>query len=66
MICVTDCMYCKNELPNIDGWKTCCKAFPSGHPLDFDYTDLRHRKECGNGVGFEPKEEIKNIKLIKS
>jgi hypothetical protein len=57
MICVTDCKDCKNRLPKIDGWLACCKAFPHGRPKDFDYTNLKERKECNNGIGFEPIEQ---------
>lgn len=57
MICITDCSECKNRLPKKDGWLACCKAFPEGQPVDFDYTDLKNRKECNNGIGFEPERE---------
>lgn len=57
MICVTDCAECKNRLPLIDGWRACCKAFPKGFPKDFDFTNLKERKDCNNGIGFEPIEK---------
>jgi hypothetical protein len=57
MICVTDCKDCKNRLPKIDGWLACCKAFPNGRPKNFDYSTVKTRKECNNGIGYEPKEK---------
>ncbi len=57
MICVTDCRECKHRRPLKDGWLACCDAFPDGHPKGFDYRNLKERKECNNGIGFEPKEE---------
>ena len=59
MICITDCSECKHRLPKIDGWRSCCEAFPDGTPLNFDYSNLKGRKICNpdNGIGFEPKED---------
>lgn len=59
MVCITECSECKNSMPNIDGWRTCCKAFPNGMPKDFDYRNLKERNVCNpeNGIGFEPIEE---------
>ncbi|WP_024856259.1 hypothetical protein [Ruminococcus albus] len=57
MMCVIDCKDCKNRLPNIDGWLACCKAFPDGYPKEFNFIDLKKRKECNNGIGFEPIED---------
>lgn len=57
MTCITDCKDCKHRLPKIDGWLACCEAFPRGRPKGFDYRDLKERKECNNGIGFEPKEK---------
>lgn len=60
MIFLRDCDTCKHRLPLIDGWRSCCKAFPNGRPIDFDYSNLKERKECNNGIGFEPIDEPKN------
>lgn len=60
MITIIDCKDCKNVLPNIDGWRACCKAFPNGYPKGFDYRNLKERKECNNGIGFEPINEQEN------
>ncbi len=57
MICVNDCGKCKHSRPKIDGWRSCCDAFPDGKPLDFDYSNLKERIECNNGIGFEPIEQ---------
>ena len=56
MVYVTECAECRNRLPKLDGWRSCCKAFPNGKPLNFDYRDLKKRKVCNpdNGIGFEP------------
>lgn len=56
MIYITDCSECKHRLPLKDGWLACCEAFPDGRPPDFNYKNLKERKECNNGIGFEPKE----------
>ena len=60
MICVNDCGKCMHNRPLIDGWRSCCDAFPEGKPLDFDYRNLKDRKDCNNGIGFEPKEPDKD------
>jgi len=57
MIGVDDCAKCRHRRPLLDGWRSCCDAFPDGKPLDFDYRNLQERKECGNGIGFEPIEQ---------
>ena len=57
MICVNDCGKCKHSRPKIDGWRSCCDAFPDGKPLDFDYSNLKERTECNNGIGFESDEQ---------
>ena len=57
MMCVIDCSECRNRLPKKDGWIACCKAFPDGYPTNFDFKNLRERKECNNGIGFEPIEK---------
>ena len=57
MICVNDCGKCIHNRPKIDGWRSCCDAFPDGKPLDFDYRNIKERKVCNNGIGFEPKVE---------
>lgn len=55
------CDKCKHKLPNIDGWKCVCKAFPNGIPNDLLLTgNVVNLSECNNGIGFEPKEQ--NIK----
>ncbi len=58
MICVIDCSECKHRLPKIDGWKACCDAFPNGYPRNFNFDNLKERKECNNGIGFEPFEPL--------
>ena len=50
MIGVIDCAECKHQLPLKDGWLICCDAFPEGHPMYFDYRNLKERKECNNGI----------------
>lgn len=60
MICIIDCHDCKHKLPLIDGWRSCCEAFPNGIPLDFDYSKVKMSKECNNGIGYEQKDEKKN------
>ena len=60
MIGVIDCAECKHQLPLKDGWLICCGAFPEGHPMYFDYRNLKERKECNNGIGFEPIDEPEN------
>ncbi len=57
MICVIDCAECKHILPLKDGWLICCEAFPEGHPMNFDYSNLKQRNECNNGIRFEQKEK---------
>lgn len=59
MIGIDDCRLCKHKRPLIDGWRTCCDAFPDGKPLDFNYSNLKERKICNqnNGIGFEPIEQ---------
>ena len=54
------CDSCKNQLPNIDGWKCACKAFPDGIPNEYFTTKLdpKEMPECNNGIGFEPKNKI--------
>lgn len=59
MICVTYCCKCKNRMPKIDGWRSCCKAFPDGIPVDFDYSKVGDTVECNNGIGFEQDEKDK-------
>ena len=51
------CDNCKNQLPNIDGWNTACKAYPEGIPVEY-YKDVDPSKlrECGNGYHYEPKD----------
>ncbi|MCQ2604541.1 MAG: glutamyl-tRNA amidotransferase [Spirochaetia bacterium] len=66
MICFDDCMYCKHEHKTLkDGWDFTCDAFPDGGmPIDFDLSSVRERKYCNNGIGFEPKEGIKDSDFI--
>lgn len=54
MICVSDCGKCKHKRPLIDGWLSCCDAFPKGKPLHFDHRKIGEGKKCNNGIGFEP------------
>ncbi len=58
MTCIIDCAFCKHRRNSKkDGWIPTCDAFPDGRPLDFSYAGLKERKDCGNGIGFEPKED---------
>lgn len=54
-----DCTFCKNILPNKDGWRCCCKAFPDGIPHDilFNRVDKLELKECANGYKYDPDPE---------
>ncbi len=54
MICINDCGNCKHQRPLIDGWLDCCDAFPDGIPMNFDYSNVKEKKECNNGIGYEP------------
>lgn len=54
MIYINDCRNCKHKRPLIDGWRSCCDAFPEGKPIDFPFIDVKKMKECNNGIGFEP------------
>ena len=53
------CMRCSNFIEGERSpftWK--CKAFPDGIPYEhFAYIDDEKRKNCNNGIGFEPDEE---------
>lgn len=62
MIGVIDCYDCIHKLPLIDGWRSCCTAFPNGIPLDFDYSQVKKIKECNNGIGYE-QEKQNNLPL---
>ena len=55
MICINDCKDCTHKRPLLDGWRSCCDAFPDGIPIDFDYSKVKEIKECNNGIGFEQK-----------
>lgn len=57
MIGIIDCSECKHRRPLLDGWKSCCDAFPNGRPFDFDYSAVKHLKECNNGIKFEKEEK---------
>lgn len=56
MIRFSICDECKNQTEPIDGWLNACKAFNGEIPAEV-FFDYRKRKECANGIGFEPKEE---------
>lgn len=57
MICVDySCDKCIHKLPNKDGWKCVCEAFPNGIPYKIIFeTDVTKLLECNNGIGFEAK-----------
>lgn len=57
MICVIDCYDCKHKLPKIDGWRSCCEAFPNGIPYDFDYSKVKTNSECNHGIGYEKEKQ---------
>lgn len=57
MVYITDCANCIHQGSLIDGWRSCCDAFPNGRPFDFDYSKVKEIKECNNGIGYEPKEK---------
>ncbi|MBQ8378485.1 MAG: glutamyl-tRNA amidotransferase [Oscillospiraceae bacterium] len=66
MVYVTECAYCvHSRKEKAKGWISTCDAFPEGKPLDFDYSNLRNRKECNNGIGFESGEEKTNNATLK-
>ncbi len=54
------CNFCKNILPNKDGWIPCCKAYPDGLPDDFCYEriEVSELDECAPGFHFEPNVEL--------
>lgn len=54
------CDRCVNKLPNIDGWKCVCKAFPEGTPMDYliEKVNVRALNECNNGYRFVDKKKI--------
>lgn len=56
MIEFSICDDCKNQTDPIDGWRNTCTAFKDGIPIEV-FFDYRKRKECANGIGFEPKEK---------
>ena len=57
MICINECRICKHKRTLLDGWRSCCDAFPDGKPIDFDYSKIKTGCECNNGIGFEPQEQ---------
>lgn len=61
MICIEYCINCKHKRPKLDGWRSCCDAFPTGKPIDFNYGIENINKECNDGVKYEPIDE--NFKL---
>ena len=50
------CDFCIHSLPNKDGWKSCCEAYPDGLPKDylFERVDVSQLAECAPGFHFEP------------
>lgn len=62
MIGKHECLRCKNfingeRLPYT--WK--CAAFPNGIPYErFSNISDSNRKQCNNGIGYEPKEQNKD------
>lgn len=48
------CDECKNLIN--DESKYCCKAFPNLIPSDILFDNaIKEKKECNNGIGYEPK-----------
>ena len=59
MVCINDCTFCIHQHEKLkDDWIPCCDAFPDGKPFDLDKLSLRNKKECNNGIHFEPRKDI--------
>lgn len=57
-ICIDFCnSFCKHHHSELkDGWRCTCDAYPNGLPFSADTYLFEFRRECANGVGFEPNE----------
>jgi hypothetical protein len=59
MVVFSDCAECKNHNVDRINFSCTCKAFPEGIPPEwFLKGNPKEVKECNNGIGFEPDDDM--------
>lgn len=54
------CGECKHYRGYVNGRQSACDAFPDGAPSRYIvWDDPKKYKECNNGIGYEPIEDVK-------